>query len=124
MTGALVALAAAFVLLLWAAITVRRRAIRTYLLATGIRTKGVARLVRVRGRRAPVVSVDYVDNNGVERTVRKSLVSAGDAELAAKPVTVLFHPRRTTRDDYVLLGFGEAPATWFRVSFGRSTGNG
>lgn len=124
MTGAVIAVVVAFILLLRIAIAARRRGIRGYLLATGVRTPGTASLVSVRGRRAPAVSVSYADSDGVTRTVIKALTSAGDAELAKKPVTVLFHPRRTNRDEYVLLGFGESPATWFRVSFGRSSGSG
>ena len=118
--GAIVVVAIAFLLLLWILIAVRRRALRTYLLATGVETSGRASLTWPRGRRrAPAIAVTYVDSAGVTRTAVKSIVSAGDGELMKKPVRVIFHPRRTTRDDYVLLGFGEHPGTWFRASFAK-----
>lgn len=118
--GTIVAVALAFLLLLWILIAVRRRALRTYLLATGVETSGTAALAWPKGkRRAPSIAVTYVDSEGVTRTAIKSIVSAGDGELMKKPVRVVFHPRRTTRDDYVLLGFGAQPRTWFRANFAR-----
>lgn len=117
MTGTIIGVGLAFVGLLWLAITARRRALRTVLLATGVEVPGHGRLVHRGARRAPRVVVTYTDSEGQERSVVKSVVSAGDAELVRRPIRVVFHPRRTTRDDYVLVGFGEHPRRWFRVSF-------
>ncbi|CAN5380156.1 hypothetical protein BH10ACT7_BH10ACT7_03160 [soil metagenome] len=119
--GTIVLVAVAFLILLWILIAVRRRALRTYLLTTGVETSGTAALVWPKGkRRAPAIAVTYVDSEGVTRTAIKSIVSSGDSELMKKAVRVVFHPRRTTRDDYVLLGFGDHPGTWFRVSFAKT----
>jgi hypothetical protein len=118
-TGALVAVAVAFVAILWAVTAVRRRGIRAYLLSAGAQTRGVATLQPRRGRREPSIVVRYSDADGVMRTAVKSVVSAGDSELVKKPAMVLYHPRRPSRDDYVLLGFGEQPTRWFRVDFAR-----
>lgn len=118
--GTIVVVALAFLILLWILVAVRRRAMRAYLLATGVETSGTASLAWPKGKRgAPSIAVTYVDSDGVTRTVVKSIVSAGDGELMKKPVRVIFHPRRTTRDEYVLLGFGPHPGKWFRVSFAR-----
>lgn len=117
MTGTIVAVGLTFVGLLWLAISARRRALRTLLLATGVEVPGTGRLVSRGTRRAPRVLVTYTDSEGQTRSVIKSVVSAGDAELVRRPIRVVFHPRRTTRDDYVLVGFGEQPRRWFRVSF-------
>ncbi len=116
--GTIVAVSIAFLFLLWALFAVRRRALRTYLLATGMETVGSAQLVPVRLRRAPMVVVTYVDSAGVKRAVRKLLVSAGDEQLVKKKVRVVFHPNRTSRDEYVLIAFGES-TRWFRVGFTR-----
>ncbi|WP_231606200.1 hypothetical protein [Salinibacterium sp. NK8237] len=61
----------------------------------------------------------YTDNAGIERVAVKSLVSAGDAQLLAKPAVVLYHPKYRSRSDYVLLGFGQQPQRWFPVEFAR-----
>ncbi|MCU1439465.1 MAG: hypothetical protein JWP85_462 [Rhodoglobus sp.] len=119
MTGIFVAVAIAFLAILWILTAVRRRGIRTYLLAAGAQTRGVATLQPRRGRREPSIAVRYTDADGVTRTAVKSVVSAGDSELVKKPAMVLYHPRRTSRDDYVLLGFGEQPSRWFRADFAR-----
>ena len=117
--GPLIVLAMIFVLLLWLAITVRRRMIHTMLMTTGHQVTGTATLVWPRGSGAARIGVTYVDNNGGQHTAIKALVSAGDAELMKKTPQVIFHPLRADRDDYVLLGFGERPTTWFRASFPR-----
>lgn len=118
MTTTIVLVAIAFLVLLWALIAGRRRALRAMLLATGMETSGKATLVWPKGRRrSPRISVVYVDSDGVRRTVLKTVVSAGDGELVKKPVKVVFHPRRTNREEYVIVGFGASPSTWFRVTF-------
>lgn len=117
LVGTFVVVLAVLIALLWVAIAVRRRTMRTYLLTTGTEVAGKAWLQQRSGRRAPRVAVQYTDSRGVVRTVLKSIISAGDAELVRKPVRVVFHPDRTTRDEYVLVGFGAHPATWFRVNF-------
>lgn len=117
--GAVIAIAVAFIVLLWLAITVRRRAIRSLLLASGHQVRGTASLVWPRGRGPARIAVAYTDNNGVKRTAVKTVVSAGDGELIKKTAYVVFHPLRADRPDYVLLGFGEHPGTWFRVNFSR-----
>jgi hypothetical protein len=61
--------------------------------------------------------VRYTDSSGTERVAIKALVSAGDAELLTKPAVVLYHPTRASRSDYVLIGFGHHPRTWFPVEF-------
>lgn len=120
MTGTIIGIGLAFVGLLWLAIAARRRALRTLLLTTGVEVAGSGRLVSRGRRRPPRVVVTYTDSAGVSRSVVKSIVSAGDAELVRRPIRVVFHPRRTTRDDYVLIGFGDHPRRWFRVSFAPS----
>ncbi len=121
MTGTVILVAVAFAVLLWVLIVGRRRALRTMLLTTGMETSGKSKLVWPHGpRRAPRIAVTYVDSEKVTRTVVKVVASAGDGELMKKPARVVFHPRRTDRDDYVLVGFGAQPATWFRVNFMRS----
>ena len=115
--GTFVAVLVALIALLWIAIAVRRRTMRAYLLTTGTEVAGRAWLLARSGRRAPKIAVQYTDSRGVVRTVIKTIVSAGDAELVRKPVRVVFHPDRTTRDEYVLVGFGAHPGTWFRVNF-------
>ena len=119
MTGILIVVAVAFLAILWVLTGVRRRGIRTYLLAAGAQTRGVATLQHRPWRREPSIAVRYTDADGVTRTAVKSVVSAGDSELVKKPAMVLYHPRRTSRDDYVLLGFGERPTRWFRADFAR-----
>jgi hypothetical protein len=114
--GWLFALGVILVSLLWFATRLRRRAIRTYLLASGAQTTAVASLYR-RGRRAPRIAVRYRDNSGAEHFAVKSMVSAGDAELLKKPAAVLYHPQRPGRSDYVLVGFGKQPRRWFAVEF-------
>lgn len=109
----------ALLLLLWLALRVRRGAIRTTLLTTGTQVTGVASLMWPRGSGAARIAVTYEDNNGVSHTAVKSIVSAGDGELMKLPAQVIFHPLRADRDDYVLLGFGAMPSTWFRASFTR-----
>ena len=105
-----------FVALLWTAARLRRRSIRALLLATGAQTSATSSIYR-RGRRSPRIAVRYSDNFGTEHVAVKALVSAGDAELLKKPAVVLYHPKRTDRSDYVLLGFGEHPGRWFPVEF-------
>lgn len=117
--GITIAIGLALVGLLWAAIAVRRRAIRTLLLTSGVEVAGRARLVTAARRGAPRIHVTYTDSDGVQRTVVKSIVSAGDERLVREPTRVVFHPRRTNRDDYVLVGFGATPRRWFPVSFAR-----
>ena len=117
--GTVIATAVVFLLLLWLAISVRRRAIRSLLMTSGHQVTGTAALMWPRGRGAARIGVTYVDNNGVEHTAVKTLVSAGDAELVKKPAQVIFHPLRADRADYVLLGFGSTPSTWFRANFAR-----
>jgi hypothetical protein len=117
--GAILLIGVGFVALLWIVTALRRHSLRTYLLAVGAQTRGSASLVRRRGRRTPSIVVKYTDNNGVEHRARKMIVSAGDDELVRKPAMVVYHPDRTSRDDYVLLGFGARPTRWFRVSFVR-----
>lgn len=117
--GAVILVIVAFVLLLWIVIAVRRRSIRALLLSTGHQVTGTASLVWPRGRGAARIGVTYTDNNGVRHTAVKTVVSAGDAELMKKPAQVIFHPLRADRDDYVLLGFGTRPSTWFRANFAR-----
>ena len=118
--GTIVVVAIAFLLLLWVLMTVRRRALRTYLLTTGMETTGKAVLQwPTGGKRSPHIAVTYTDSEGVTRTAVKTMVSSGDSELIKKTAKVVFHPRRTSRDDYVLLGFGDRPSTWFRAEFSR-----
>jgi len=114
--GWLVALGLILVGLLWFATRLRRRAIRTYLLASGAQTTAVSSLYR-RGRHAPRIAVRYRDNSGIEHFAVKSVISAGDAELLRKPAAVLYHPQRPGRSDYVLVGFGKQPRRWFAVEF-------
>jgi|SRR5664279_1329781 len=114
--GWLFALGVLLVSLLWFATQLRRRAIRTYLLASGAQTTAIASLHR-RGRRAPRIAVRYRDNSGIEHFAVKSVISAGDAELLRKPAAVLYHPQRPGRSDYVLVGFGKQPRRWFAVEF-------
>ena len=121
MVGTIIFVAVAFIALLWIAIIVRRRSIQTYLLATGNQTRGTSSLSWPRGRGAPSIAVTNTDAVGVTRTVIKSVVSAGDSELLKKPAMVVYHPERANRDDYVLVGFGDIPSTWFRVDFARSS---
>lgn len=121
--GVTVAVALGLVGLLWVTIVVRRRAIRTLLLTSGVEVAGRARLVGTSRRAAPRIHVTYTDTDGVTRTVVKSIVSAGDDRLVREPTRVIFHPRRTSRDDYVLVGFGTTPRRWFPVSFARQPGN-
>lgn len=102
--------------LLWFATWLRRRTIRAFLLTAGAQTAGISSEYR-RGRRAPRIAVRYTDSAGTERVVVKSLVSAGDAQLLAKPAVVLYHPKHRSRSDYVLLGFGRQPQRWFPVEF-------
>lgn len=102
--------------LLWFATWLRRRAIRAYLLASGAQTSAASSLYR-RGRRTPRIAVRYRDNSGTEHFAVKSLVSAGDSELLKKPAAVLYHPQRSGRSDYVLVGFGKQPRRWFSVEF-------
>ncbi|GAA1209553.1 hypothetical protein GCM10009655_05750 [Rhodoglobus aureus] len=118
--GWLIAAALLLLALLWTATRLRRRSIRTLLLATGVQTSGTSSLHR-RGPRTPRIAVRYTDNSGTERVVVKALVSAGDAELLKKPAVVLYHPKRASRSDYVLVGFGQQPRTWFPVEFAPST---
>lgn len=105
--------------LLWIVMRVRRGAIKTTLLTSGTQVRGASALVWPRGSGAARIAVTYEDNNGVSHTAVKSLVSAGDGELIKLPAQVIFHPLRADRDDYVLLGFGAMPSTWFRASFAR-----
>jgi hypothetical protein len=114
--GWLIALGLLFLTLLWIATWVRRKSIRALLLAAGAQTSATSSLYR-RGRRTPRIAVRYTDNSGTERVAVKALVSAGDAELLKKPAVVLYHPERSGRSDYVLLGFGEQPHRWFPVEF-------
>ncbi|MBH0054256.1 MULTISPECIES: hypothetical protein [unclassified Salinibacterium] len=104
------------VALLWFATWLRRRTIRAYLLTAGAQTAGISSEYR-RGRRAPRIAVRYTDNAGTERVAVKSLVSAGDAQLLAKPAVVLYHPQHRSRSEYVLVGFGKQPQRWFPVEF-------
>ena len=46
----------------------------------------------------------------------KEAVTRIEAQLARKPARVVYHPRRTERDDYVLVAFGDSDR-WFRVNF-------
>ena len=117
--GPIIAVAIAFVLLLWLVIVVRRRAIQSLLLANGVQVTGTSALVWPRGRGPARIGVTYTDSNGVSHTAVKTIVSAGDAELLKRPAQVIFHPLRADRDDYVLLGFGSQPSTWFRANFAR-----
>lgn len=112
-----IVVAVCFLLVLWASIVFRRHAIRSWLLAWGAQTSAETINAR-RGRdRQAKIHASYVDNTGVRRTAVKTLISAGDAQLAKKPAVVLYDPRRPTRDDRVLLGFGETPSRWFGVTF-------
>jgi hypothetical protein len=120
LTALIVIVAIAFLVLLWISIRARRNSIRTLLLTTGSQTRGTTSLVWPRGTGAPSVAVTYTASDGVTRTAVKTIVSAGDAELMKRPAMVVYHPKRTTRSDYVLVGFGELPTTWFRVNFARS----
>lgn len=120
LTAPIVIVAIAFLVLLWIAIRMRRNAIRTLLLTTGSQTRGTASLVWPRGTGAPSIAVTYTASDGIDRTAIKTIVSAGDAELLKRPAMVIYHPSRTTRADYVLVGFGDVPSTWFRVNFARS----
>lgn len=120
--GAVIAVMIAFVLLLWLAIVVRRRALRTLLLTTGVEVPGTTSLAWPRGRRTPHIAVTYTDTAGVTRTAIKVVVSAGDSQLLSQPARVVFDPRRASRDDYVLVGFGNHPSTWYRVNFARAAG--
>ncbi|MGV8897397.1 MAG: hypothetical protein ACOH10_11445 [Rhodoglobus sp.] len=117
--GTIVAVCIAFLALLWILFGLRRRALRTYLMATGMQTSGHAELIAGRFGRAPSVVVTYTDSNGTTRSVRKLIASAGDEQLAKKRVRVVFHPDRTSRDEYVLIAFGESHR-WFRVAFTRA----
>ncbi len=112
----------AFVLLFWFAIVVRRRALRTLILTTGVEVPGTTSWTWPRGHRTPHIAVTYTDTAGVTRTAIKVLVSAGDSQLMALPARVVFDPRRANRDDYVLVGFGNHPSTWFRVNFAHVAG--
>jgi len=114
--GWLIAVGLLFLAMLWTATWLRRRSIRTLLLTTGAQTSATSSLYQ-RGRRTPQIAVRYTDNSGTERVAVKALVSAGDAELLKKPAVVLYHPKRSGRSDYVLLGFGEHPRRWFPVEF-------
>ncbi|MDP3209269.1 MAG: hypothetical protein Q8M65_08975 [Rhodoglobus sp.] len=114
--GTIVAVSVAFLILLWILFALRRRALRAYLLTTGIEVTGSAKLVSSRLRRAPSVVVSYVDSGGATRSVRKLITSAGDEQLVKKKVRVVFHPDRTSRDEYVLVAFGDSNR-WFRVGF-------
>lgn len=114
--GWLVAAGILMLALLWSATWIRRRSIRTLLLTTGAQTSATSSIHR-RGRRSPRIALRYTDNSGTERVVVKALVSAGDAELLKKPAVVLYHPKRAGRSDYVLVGFGKRPQTWFPVEF-------
>jgi hypothetical protein len=116
----IVIVAIAFLVLLWITIRMRRNTIRTLLLTSGSQTRGTSSLVWPRGTGAPSIAVTYRASDGISRTAIKTIVSAGDAELLKKPAMVIYHPERTTRSDYVLVGFGDLPATWFRVNFARS----
>mgnify|MGYP000851308846 CR=1 FL=1 len=120
MIAPVIAVAIAFLVLLWLVIAVRRKAIRTTLLATGVQVRGTTSFVWPRGRGPARVGVTYIDNAGVSHTAVKATVNAGDAELFSQPAHVIFDPRRANSDDYVLLGFGEVPSTWFRASFTRT----
>lgn len=122
MTGVVVVVAIAFLLLLWTVVALRRRSLRSYLLAVGAETPGTARLVRKSLRHRPRLLVSYTTADGVHRTIAKAQPSAGDEQLATRPVRVVYHPRRAGRDDYVIFGFGEHPVTWFRGNFTDSTG--
>ncbi|QYH36232.1 hypothetical protein [Salinibacterium sp. M195] len=117
--GWLFAVAILFLALLWSAIWLRRRAIRALLLTTGAQTKATSSLY-LRGRRSPRIALRYTDNAGTERTVIKSLVSAGDSQLLKKEAVVLYHPKRASRSDYILVGFGSHPQRWFPVEFAPS----
>jgi hypothetical protein len=119
LTALIVIVAIAFLVLLWISIRARRNSIRTLLLTTGSQTRGTTSLVWPRGTGAPSVAVTYTASDGITRTAVKTIVSAGDAELMKKTAMVVYHPKRTTRSDYVLVGFGELPTTWFRVNFAR-----
>ncbi|MGV8857084.1 hypothetical protein [Rhodoglobus sp.] len=119
--GWLIATAIVFLALLWTATRLRRRSIRTILLTTGAQTSAISSIYR-RGRRAPRIAVRYTDNSGTERTAVKALLSAGDSELLKQPAVVLYHPKRADRSDYVLVGFGNQPRTWFPVDFVSNTG--
>ena len=114
--GTVIAVAAALLFLLWLAIVTRRKALKAYLLASGIETHGSSVLVPAHRGRPAYVAVTYVDSEGVRRSVRKTFLSAGEAQLARKPARVVYHPRRTERDDYVLVAFGDSDR-WFRVNF-------
>ncbi len=114
--GTIVAICIAFLALLWVLFALRRRALRTYLLATGMETSGRAELVPARFGRAPSIVVTYTDSTGKKRRVRKLVASAGDEQLVKKNVRVVFHPDRTSRDEYVLVAFGDSHR-WFRVGF-------
>jgi hypothetical protein len=107
------------VVLLVAATRLRRRAIRALLLSTGAQTTAISSVYR-RGRRHPRIGLRYVDNSGKEQFAIKSIVSAGDAELLKKKAVVLYHPSRSDRSDYVLVGFGDHPSRWFPVEFSRN----
>ncbi|WP_341951951.1 hypothetical protein [Salinibacterium sp. TMP30] len=122
--GWLFAVGLLFLVLLWTATRLRRRSIRAILLTSGAQTSGTSSLYR-RGRRSPRIAVRYTDNSGTQRVAVKALVSAGDTELLKKPAVVLYHPKRSGRSDYVLLGFGEYPQRWFPVEFveDRTPGN-
>jgi hypothetical protein len=119
-TAPIILVAIAFLVLLWIAIRMRRRSIQALLLTTGSQTTGTSSLVWPRGTGSPSIAVTYTASDGITRTAIKTIVSAGDAELMKKPAMVIYHPQRTTRSDYVLVGFGAVPATWFRVNFARS----
>ncbi len=120
LTALIVVVAITFLVLLWIAIRMRRNSIRALLLTTGSQTRGTSSLVWPRGTGAPSIAVTYTASDGITRSAIKSIVSAGDAELIKRPAMVIYHPKRTTRADYVLVGFGELPTTWFRVNFARS----
>ncbi len=114
--GWLFAVGVIFVALLWTATRLRRRSIRALLLTTGAQTRATSSLYH-RGRRSPRIAVRYTDSSGIERTAVKVLVSAGDSELLKKKAVVLYHPKRSGRSDYVLVGFGKQPQRWFPVEF-------
>ena len=119
--GTVVAVVIGLTILLWIITALRRRALRSYLMAVGAETTGTASLVRRARKRYPVIVVKYTDNDGVVHSAQKSVVSAGDDALVKKTARVIYHPGHPSRDDYVLLGFGATPNKWFRAHFTRST---
>lgn len=121
MIGFAIVLAASLLTILWANTVATRRRVRKYLLANGARAQGSARLVSKRGVRHPRIHVDFTQADGTRLTAIKSVVSAGDENLVAKKVTVLYDPREPKREDRMLLGFGVVPTVWFRVRVRRGS---